>query len=132
VARGFRWLALHQAPEGHWSLDQFNQHARKNLYAEKYRDDGSTGKGMKNDTAGAAFGMLPFLAAGITHQSAYKISDEQYVKSVAHALNYLLSRQQEDGCFPGGMYAHALATIAVCEAYGLTGDRILRRPARRR
>ncbi len=129
VARGLRWLALHQAPEGHWSLEKFNEHARESLSAEKYRDDRSPGKGQMNDTAGAAFGMLPFLAAGISHKSGNNPHDEQYVKTVARGLDYLLSRQQKDGSFPGGMYAHALGTIALCEIYGLTGDRMLRRQA---
>src|SRR5437764_816301 len=26
VARGIEWLALHQAPDGHWSLNEFNRH----------------------------------------------------------------------------------------------------------
>ena len=30
VARGLLWLALHQAPDGHWSLNEFNRFAHKN------------------------------------------------------------------------------------------------------
>ena len=33
-----------------------------------------------------------------------------------------MSKQGKDGDFGGGMYAHGLATIAMCEAYGLTPD----------
>jgi hypothetical protein len=35
------------------------------------------------------------------------------------------------GDLGGGMYGHALATIALCEAYGLTKDRMLQVPAQR-
>ena len=132
MARGLHWLALHQAPDGHWSLEQFNLHARKALASNRYFDDKSTGKGQKNDTAGTAFGLLPFLAAGITHKPAAgkkgKV-DNKYVKTVAQGLNYLLGKQGRDGSFPDGMYTHGLATIAVCEAYGLTSDPKLKRSA---
>jgi hypothetical protein len=132
VAKGLQWLALHQAPNGGWSLDQFQLHARKTLSDTKpYNDARATGKGMRNDTAGAAFGLLPFLAAGITHKPSVgkKSKDDIYVKTVRSALNYLLSKQNKDGSFPDGMYAHGLATIAVCEAYGLTSDPNLKRHA---
>src|SRR5205807_6495055 len=49
VARGLRWLALHQAPEGCWSLDQYNLHARESINSNKFVMDSSAGKGMKND-----------------------------------------------------------------------------------
>ena len=45
-------------------------------------------------------------------------------------LKFLISRQdKKTGYFGVSMYAHGLATIAVCEAYGLTQDPALRRPA---
>ncbi len=129
VARGLRWLALHQAPEGHWSLDQYNLHARTEVNSNRFINDGSQGKGQKNDSAGAAFGLLPFLAAGITHKPTGRPQDDQYVKTVKRALEYLIARQGKDGAFPGGMYAHGLCSIAMCEAYGLTADPMLKRPA---
>src|SRR5205085_3504963 len=48
---------------------------------------------------------------------------------------YLILKQNKDGAFHVNaspnthMYAHGLATIVVCEAYGLTADPALRRPA---
>ena len=129
VGRGLKWLALHQAPEGHWSLDQYNLHARESLNSNRYIVDNSQGKGGKNDTAGAAFGLLPYLAAGITHKPSGRPQDDQYVKTVQRALNYLISKQGKDGSFPGGMYAHGLASIAMCEAFGLTADPTLKKHA---
>ena len=133
VGKGLQWLALHQAPNGGWSLDQYHLHARESLSSTNYRvDSRATDRGMRNDTAGAAFGLLPFLAAGITHKPAVgkkaKV-DNKYVKTVNRGLSYLLSKQGRDGAFPDGMYAHGLATITVCEAYGLTSDPNLKRHA---
>ena len=51
------------------------------------------------------------------------------------ALKYLVLKQNKDGAFAVNgaptthMYAHGLATIAICEAYALTADPALRRPA---
>lgn len=129
VERGLRWLALHQAPDGHWSLQDFNKHTRKELTARQFEDDRSTGQGMANDTAGTAFGILPFLAAGITHKSVAQGKPHQYAATVRGGLSFLMQKQAADGSYGGGMYSHALAAIAVCEAYALTNDPQLKRSA---
>jgi hypothetical protein len=128
VGLGLKWLALHQAPDGHWGLHDFNRYARTApLPAGKRQADGSTpGTSRRNDTAGTAFGVLPFLAAGLTHKPAGKAKVNDYSKTVYHALNWLSVRQSKSGSdrgfFGGDAYAHGLATIAMCEAYGLTSD----------
>jgi hypothetical protein len=133
VARGLEWLALHQAQGGQWSLDSFNHHAREKLYPEgKNIVDDSTGLGSRrNDIAGTAFGLLPFLAAGQTHKPPVIAKDQKapqkdYHKGIDAGLKYLMAKQGRDGYFGGEMYAHCLAAIAVCEAYGLTSDPVLR------
>jgi hypothetical protein len=108
VAAGLKWIVQHQAPDGHWSLDGFNQHGRCNC----------NGFGQNNDMAATAFGLLPLLGAGETH----KKKDGVYTKNVDSALKYLMRKQDREGNFGGGMYAHGLATIAICEAYGMTSD----------
>jgi len=125
VARGLEWLALHQAPDGRWALDGFTSHAR-----DKYGPGGKPftcncqGSGQKNDIAGTAFGVLPFLAAGITHKPivADKKQQRDYTKTVEGALKFLMAKQDKSNGSLGGMYEHGLATIALCEAYGLTSD----------
>jgi hypothetical protein len=119
VARGLKWMANHQAPDGHWSLDGFNVHGHCNC----------NGFGAKYDIAATAFGLLPFLGAGETHLSTGKNS--AYAKVVGKGLNYLMAKQQSDGQFSANMYEHGLATIAICEAYGLTADNKLKQPAQR-
>src|SRR5262249_32789766 len=36
VARGLLWLALHQAPQGYWALDQFHLHARAKVNSTQF------------------------------------------------------------------------------------------------
>jgi hypothetical protein len=133
VARGLEWLALHQAQGGQWSLDGFNRHAREKPYPEgKNITDDSSGLGQRrNDIAGTALGLLPFLAAGQTHKAPVVSKDQKapqkdYHKGIDAGLKYLMSKQARDGYFGGEMYAHCLAAIAVCEAYGMTNDPVLR------
>jgi len=110
VVAGLKWLKRNQTPDGRWLLDG------------NFKD-----RGTANDIAGTAFGLLPLLGAGKTHKAA---KDNDYDKPVEKALLYLIRKQdRKTGNFGGGMYAHGLATIAICEAYGLTQDQALRRPA---
>jgi hypothetical protein len=107
VARGLQWIARQQSQDGHWALDG------------AFKD-----KGTPNDVAGTAFGLLPLLAGGKTHKPS---KDNIYDKTVNRGLEYLKRHQDaKKGDFGGGMYAHGLATIAMCEAYGLTQDPNLR------
>jgi hypothetical protein len=117
VASGQKWLVQHQAPDGHWSLDGFDQHGHCNC----------RGFGISNDIAATAFGLLPLLGAGETHKNPKSI----YRANVDRALKYLMLKQGRDGSFGGGMYAHGLATIAMCEAYGMTSDPALKSSAQR-
>ncbi|MCI0642061.1 MAG: terpene cyclase/mutase family protein [Gemmataceae bacterium] len=110
VTRGLQWLCQVQHADGKWALDD-----------SRFPDRGGA-----NDIAGTAFGLLPLLGAGKTH----KAKDAPYDKPVEKAFLYLLRKQDKrTGYFGGGMYAHGLATIAICEAYGMTQDPTLRRPA---
>jgi hypothetical protein len=121
VARGLLWFSKHQAPDGHWSLDAFNEHGRCKC----------SGRGVQsNDVAATAFGLLPMLGAGQTHRLSGDKSN-LYAKNVERGLKYLIAHQDRQGDYGGGMYSHGLATIAVCEAYGLTSDPALRDSAQR-
>jgi hypothetical protein len=118
VASALDWLARHQGLDGGWSLD----------YRHRCKDPSCTGEGASpSEAAATAMGLLPFLAAGQTHQSR-----SHYQKTVKAALAWLVGHQKPTGDLSAGgsqMYSHGLATIALCEAYGMTGDRALRVPA---
>jgi hypothetical protein len=108
------WLANHQMPDGSWNLQR---------YTTKCRDNTCTGQGQVTADAGAtAMGVLPFLAAGQTHKTK-----GPYRGNIGNAVNWLIRQQEPSGNLAKNcvqpMYSHGLATIALCEAYGLSGDR---------
>lgn len=132
VLSGLRWLAAHQHPDGHWSLKNYWQTSRDcdcHSEFEKDVDD--------YDTAATAFGVLPFLGIGITHNRGPEKPVEliEYRKKVFSAIAFLSSHQvrgsdeKKAGNLGGNMYCHALGTMALCEAYGLSGDERLKVPA---
>ncbi len=116
VAAALVWLANHQMPDGSWSLEHFDQRCISG-------DKSCTGRGSQFADSGAtAMGLLPFLAAGQTHKTK-----GLYKEHITKGILWLLRNQQPDGCLanPNGnqaMYSHGLATIALSEAYGLSGD----------
>jgi hypothetical protein len=104
VERGLEWLARHQGGSGAWSNDAFHVSGKCNC----------GDPGQKYDVAGTAFGLLPFLGAGHTPKHG------QHARTVQKGLRWLISQQKEAGNFSGNAYENALATIAMCEVYGLT------------
>jgi hypothetical protein len=110
IVRGLHWLKQNQGNDGSWKLDG------------NFKD-----KGTPNDTAGTAFGLLPFLGAGKTHKPA---KHNTFDKVVDKGLKFLIRNlDNQTGNLGGGMYAHGLATIALAEACGLSKDPALRGPA---
>jgi hypothetical protein len=112
VGAGLDWLARHQTTSGHWSLD-FHHQCRGGAC--------SGASSIRADAAATAMALLPFLGAGQTHKSK-----GPYQQTISKGLAWLISRQGVDGNLADGaerpMYAHGLATITLCEAYGMTKD----------
>lgn len=124
VARALRWMSLHQGRDGSWSLDHFDRDG------DCRGRCGNTGR-LRSDEGATALVLQAMLGAGQTHRTGI------YRDQVSHALQYLLDAQRPGGSLAAdssqnaGMYAHALATIAIADAYTLTGDELLRDPAQR-
>jgi len=97
VARGLAWLARKQLKDGSWEFD------------------GSS----KDKIASTGLALLPFLAAGETHKFGTKYKD-----TVKRGLDWLMSRIGSGGGFAGSnnMYSVGIATVALCEAAGMTKD----------
>ncbi|WP_197526227.1 prenyltransferase/squalene oxidase repeat-containing protein [Botrimarina colliarenosi] len=128
VARGLKWMAEHQNPDGTWSLVH-------NVGACRGRCDHPgkvPGKDPFGDSLASATGLalLPFLGAGETHEHG------RYRRVIRNGLRALVRLGEIDEDNPGlswsdsgRMYAHGISAIALCEAYGLTKDPDLRAPA---
>jgi hypothetical protein len=76
--------------------------------------------------AATGMALLPFLAAGETHKPGKKGEERKYQKVVSNGLTALTKMCPKDGKTAGristNMYVQALATLALCEAYGMTRD----------
>jgi len=122
VANGLRWLSRHQAEDGHWSLQNFARHGECD---GRCRGSGN----VQSNTGATGLALLPFLGAGQTSDRGI------YQQHVERGLKWLIENQRENGDLRGqgggNMYAHGIATIALCEAYALTEAEWLKGPAQK-
>jgi prenyltransferase beta subunit len=114
VAAALFWLSRHQNRDGSWRLDH------------RACCKGGTCSGFGEidaDTGATALALLPFFAAGQTHQSK-----GPYQRHIEGGINWLIKNQKPNGDLSANtnphnqMYCHGLAAIALCEAYGMTQD----------
>ena len=138
VERALDWLSRHQDDDGRWDAgiarfedgtavkgdDDFTAHcpAGEKCFGECAY--------WEADTALTGLSLLTFLGAGYTH------NEGRYSEVVGRGLDFLIAQQKPDGDLRGrsqvvGMYCHAMATLAMCEAFALTRDKRLRGPAER-
>jgi len=126
VELGLKWLADHQDKDGKWSASNFNEHDPA--------DDKCDGAGGRAYDAGVtALATVAFLGAGYHDRGGREA--KRYARQVGRALKYLLAHQDEGGIFgagtPHAIHQHALATLALCEAFAMTGDAAYRKAAQR-
>ncbi|MED5586631.1 MAG: hypothetical protein VYB61_09770, partial [Verrucomicrobiota bacterium] len=100
IGFAIEWLSKNQEKDGRWD-------ARKHGANQDY-DVGATG-----------LALLCYYGWGARHDRK-----GHYQENVSRGINWLLKQQKSNGALAvrGQMYAHAIASIALCEAYGLTKD----------
>lgn len=113
VLDGLNWLKKHQHPAGYWDAAQFQTQCQGlNCIGggKPWTDVGQTG-----------LALLAFMGAGNTpNYGPYRVQ-------VQKGLTYLLKVQQTNGVFGSQekgthfIYNHAIATLALVEAYELSG-----------
>ena len=123
VARGLIYLQKAQDKDGGWTYD------------------GEPGLAKTNRHAATGMALLPFLAAGQTHRGAMddklnRVVPNKYTKTVADGIEFLKRSMGNGSMFvskPDGhyTYSHAIATVALCEAFGMSGDPSLKAYAQR-
>ena len=127
IARGLAWLTAHQADDGSWRPHELG-------WCNGKHDESKAPKGKGQDffTVGVT-GMTAaaYLGAGHTHRG-------KHANDVAlrKALTWLVKQQDKEGCVGPRrtqmyVYEHAFATLALVEAYALTGDKHLQAPAQK-
>jgi len=114
------WLTTNQAPDGRWDADAHGAGREARILGH---DRG--GAGAKADTGITGLALLALMAAGHTHLKS------EHREAVQHGLEFLLRSQKTDGNLAGEaelyarIYCHGIATLAISEAYAITGDRRL-------
>lgn len=123
VDRGLDFLRRAQRDDGRWSLGSYPGAA------------GEAAPKLASDTAATGLALLSFLGAGHDH------FEGRHRDTVRRGLEFLLAAQKQDGdlfiptdplsnsC--AWLYSHGIATMALCEAVGMTGDDIIRPSAQR-
>ncbi len=123
IASALDWLARHQDPAGSWDCDDFGAHC----------EDGPITRGPGHpsyDVGVTGLALLAFLGIGETHRT------DRHGGTVRRGLQWLLAAQDPEGCIgprdqENFTYGHAIATLALVEAYGMTHDPKLLHKAQR-
>ena len=130
TADALRWLKRHQDPSGRWDADGWQRACDRGGCAGPDGGRGDKG-GAGYDVGVTALALLAFLGDGHTPRwGAFK-------RVVKKGFGWLARQQRPDGSLGhvegghGGMYSHALATLALAECYLLERHPAWRRPAQR-
>ena len=121
IELGLAFLARQQQEDGSWTLHGIPQ------------DQDANAKRLSSDMAATGLAVLAFQGAGYNHM------EFRYASQLRAAITWLVDNQQDTGelylktdrqsdtvC---RFYSHGIATLALCEAYGMTQDEELRIPA---
>jgi len=126
VEAALQWLVASQEENGSWDASLHRAGVDRHVDGQQRS---ATGVNADNGITGLA--LLALLGDGNTHLVGTRR------ETVQHGLEYLLGQQAANGSLAGNatmfarMYCHAMATVAVCEAYAMTGDERLQRCAQR-
>jgi hypothetical protein len=122
VDAALRWFKKHQSANGCWDHVNFFNNCTENPKCEP----GGGNHAGHIEAAMTGYAVLCYLGAGYDHQTPNK-----YKNVVKKGIDYLLSIQSPDGYLGTRNYENGIATMALAEAYAMTGDPALKTPAQR-
>ncbi|MEQ1825156.1 MAG: prenyltransferase/squalene oxidase repeat-containing protein [Pirellula sp.] len=118
IERGLQFLSRYQRADGSWRLEDFGERVE-----------------LRSDSASTALALLSFQGAGYTHRQ-FKFSNV-----CERALKWIVEHQRPNGDLyvrsdaksdaNAWLYSHAIATLALCETYGMTQDESIKNNAQR-
>ncbi len=117
VHSALQWLARNQNDNGGWAPRVLEGGVERRIGGHDRK-----GAGSEADTGITGLVVLAFLGSGHTH---WEGMHRQVVK---RGVEYLIRKQARDGNMAGSarlfarMYCHSMATLAISEAYAMTGD----------
>ena len=124
IDAGLKWLANHQDEDGKWDCDGFMKHDSAD--SEICNGPGNA----VHDVGVTALALLAFLGDGSTMRAG------PYKENIKRGVLWLKGQQQENGLFGSNashdfVYDHAIAAYAMCEAFGLSEYKLLRKTAQK-
>ena len=122
IESALRWFKRHQSPNGMWDVDQY----QNNCTDGTPKCEPGANQAGDADVACTSYALMCFLGAGYDHTTPSRYRD-----TVAKSLDWLLAQQKADGLFGERNYEHAVATMALAEALGVSNDQRLRVPAQK-
>lgn len=122
TASALRWFKRHQSANGMWDVDGY----QANCMDGGAKCEPGKPQAGDADVACTAYALLCYLGAGYDHRTP-----NTFRPVVDKGIKWLLSAQKADGLLGERNYEHAVATMALAEAYAMTNDPLLREPAQK-
>jgi hypothetical protein len=134
VLSALKWLAHHQNADGGWGAASFS---------DQCTGGKCSGPGDASyDTGVTGLSILAFLGAGFSPLSKDEFVDPstpdrklRFGETVKRGVQWLMAHQDPEGCVGERgtkyMYNHAVAALALSEAYGMTASVAIREPAQK-
>ncbi|MCC6574454.1 MAG: terpene cyclase/mutase family protein [Planctomycetes bacterium] len=136
VKAALEWLKDHQNNLGFWSATRFSDDTKRTNARKTYNVEfvnvgqakGDIGWDQSVDIGLTGMALLAFVGAGFDHKQG------EYKEACRRAVMYIRGQQSPDGCYGAKddehfMYNHAICAMAMAEAFGLSGDNLLKGPA---
>lgn len=127
IELGLVFLSRYQSADGSWSFNNFADGKAELPVGEEAI--------IVSDSAATGLSLLCYLGAGYHHKA------DKYQERIKNGIDFLVLHQKEDGDLyidqdpnssrSAWMYSHAIATLALCEAYGMTQDPDLKNAAQK-